>query len=89
MLEVYNEMMIFIPVYIMEDVKKLVAWKLSGGSCPGGTDLEALYRWVLKCRDDIKTFFTIVDFFNFLVNKNPPWIANHSFMYWHLITLEK
>ena len=41
-LEAYYEMPIFIPVEIMEDVVKLVAWKILGASGPGGTDPEAL-----------------------------------------------
>ena len=64
MLETYKEMPILIPVDIMEEAVELVAKKLSGRSCPGGTDSNALQGLILKCGEDstrlntsVKTFF--------------------------------
>ena len=42
MLDMYDKMPIFIPVEIVEDAVKLVMRKLSGSSCPGGMESEAL-----------------------------------------------
>ena len=47
-MEVYNEILIFIPVDIMEDVFKSVTQKLLGSLSPIGTDSEALQGWVFK-----------------------------------------
>ena len=46
--EAYDKTPVFISVGITEDVVKLVACKLLGGSSPGGTDLDALQGWLLK-----------------------------------------
>ena len=45
-LEAYDELSISIPVYITEDVVKLVTWELSDNSIPGGTYSEALPEWI-------------------------------------------
>ena len=50
----YDETPIFIPVYITEDLVKLVARKLSENSGPGGTYSEDLQGWLLKFRGDNK-----------------------------------
>ena len=47
-LEAYDEMPIFIPVEIMEDVVKLVARNLLGSLGPICTDLEALQGLILQ-----------------------------------------
>ena len=57
MLEVYDEMPIFIPVDITEDVVYLVEWNISGIFGPGGTDSEALQGWLLKVGNDRKKLY--------------------------------
>ena len=54
MLELYESMPFFIPVYIMEEVVESVARKLPGSSGPGGMDSEALQGWLLKFGDNSK-----------------------------------
>ena len=89
MLEAYDEMPIFIPVDIMDDVVKLVTQKLLGSLGPGGTDSEALQGWLIKFGEDIKICTSIEIFVNWITNKSPTWGAYCAFMSEHLITLEK
>ena len=68
-LEAYDEMPIFIPVEIMEDLVESIAPKLLGILVPGGTDLEALQGWLLKFGEDRKKLFTSVEIFvDWIVN---------------------
>ena len=80
----------FIPVGITEDVVKLVACKLSGIACTGGTDSEALQGWLLKFREDRKKLRISVKYFvDWLANKIPPWADYWAFMSGRLIFCEK
>ena len=63
MLDVYDKTPIFIPVDITENVIKSVACNLTGGSGPGGTDSGGLQGWLLKFREDSKTFRISVEIF--------------------------
>ena len=59
-LEAYKETPLFIPVDITEEVVVSVAWKLSGSSSPGETDLEVLQGWILKFGDHSRKLCIIV-----------------------------
>ena len=82
-------MPVFIPMYITEDVVKLVAQKLSGSLGLGGTDSEALQVWILKFGKDRNVFISVEIFADWIANKNPPCIDYHEFMSGCLIALEK
>ena len=72
-LESYEEMPIFIPVDIMDDMVKLVVRKLSGSAGIGGMDSEALQFWLQKFGDTSKTLRIIVEYFaDWLANQSPP-----------------
>ena len=53
-LEAYDKTPIFIPVEMVEGVVKLFMWEILGSSDPGGTNSEALHRWLLKIGDESK-----------------------------------
>ena len=75
---------------ITEDVVKLVACKLSGIACTGGTDSEALQGWLLKFREDRKKLRISVKYFvDWLANKIPPWAGYQVFMSGRLIASDK
>ena len=89
-LETYNKTPIFIPVNITEDAVESVAQKKLGASGPGGTESEALHGWLLKFREYRKRLRTIMETsFDWISNGSPPWAAYFSFMYGHLILLDK
>ena len=62
-LETYKETPIFILVDITGKAVELVAHKLPGSSGPGGTELEALQGWLLKCGEDSTRLLTSVETF--------------------------
>ena len=59
-LEEYNEMHVFLPVDVIEDVVKSIAQKCLGSLGHGGTESEALQGWPSKFRKDIKILCTRV-----------------------------
>ena len=61
-LGVYDKTTILFPVDITEDVVELVAHKLSGSSGPGSTDSKAIQGWILKPREDRKSFVLVLKF---------------------------
>ena len=67
----YNKTPIFIPVEIAEDTVESVVQKLSGDSCLGGADSEAIHGWILKLWEDRKRLRTSVEFFNWTANGSP------------------
>ena len=90
MLEKYNEIPIFIPLEITEDVVQSVTQKLSGCSGPGVMDSEALQGRLLKFGEDIKTLRSSDETFVYWISNNrPPWASYHTFMFGRLITLDK
>ena len=89
-LEVYKKTLIFIPVYITEDMAKSVARKLSGSSGPGGTDSEDLQGWILKFGEHSKRLCSSVEtFVEWISTGSPPWTAYCAFMSGRLTTLDK
>ena len=89
-LESYEEMPIFIPVDIMDDMVKLVVRKLSGSAGIGGMDSEALQFWLQKFGDTSKTLRIIVEYFaEWLANQSPPWDAYWVFISCRLVSLDK
>ena len=80
----------FILVDITEEAVESVAHKISGGSGPGGTDLEAQQGWILKFSEDSTRLRTSVEtFVDWLANGIPPWAAYRAFMPGRLIVLDK
>ena len=87
-LEEYEEIPVFIPVDITEDVVKLVTQKLLGSASPGDTDLEALQGWILKFGCHSKKLRISVEYFRaWMANQNPPWAAYRPFISGCLIAL--
>ena len=65
----------------MEEAVESVARKLSGSSCPGCTDYEALQEWLLKFGEDSTRLRTSVEtFVDWLANGSPPWTAYRAFI---------
>ena len=90
MSKVYDKTPIFIPMDIKKDVVQSVSRKLLGGLVPGGTDLEALQRWILKFWEDSnKNYISVEIFVDWLANNNPPWAACRQFIYSCLVALDK
>ena len=63
MLEAYEETPIFILMYIVDDVVKSVARKLSRSAGTSDTDTGALQGWLLKFGDHRKTLRISVEYF--------------------------
>ena len=83
-------MSIFISVNITDDEVKLVPQKCSGDPDPGGTDPEALHKWLLQLGEDSKKIRTSVEnFVNRIANGIPPWVAYRAFIYGRLVMLSK
>ena len=88
MLYVYNETPIFITIYITEDVKIMVARKLLGTFITGGTDSEALQRWILKSEKDRKILCTSVEIFViWIAIQSSPWTEYRAHMSGSLIAI--
>ena len=89
-LETYEDTPIFIPVHITEEAVKLITRKLSGNSGPGGTNSEALQRWLVKFREDSTRLCNSVEAcIDLLDNGSLPWAAYRAFMSSRLIMLYK
>ena len=89
-LEVYKKTPIFIPAEITQDVVKQVTRKLLGSLGPGGTDSEALQRWLKIFKEDSKNIRTSVEILvNWLDNQSPTWAAYREFISGCLIALYK
>ena len=83
-------MLISITVDILEEAVESVAQTLSGGSDPGGTDLESIKGWLLTFGEDGTRLRTSMEtFVDWLSNGIPPWVTYCAFMLGRLIDLDK
>ena len=61
-MEVYEKILIFIPIDITKDVVRLVVRKLLGSSYTGITNSEDPHGWLIKFGEAIKNFVLAMEF---------------------------
>ena len=79
-----------VPVDITNDMVTAVAWRLSVGSGPVGTDSIILQHWLLRFLASSRELWLIVgNFTEWLSNGPTPWATYCAMMSGQLIVLDK